>query len=925
MNNWLVIGSSVGYALLLFGIAWWAERRSKKGKSFVRNPYVYTLSLAVYCTAWTYFGSVGRAATTGPDFLAIYIGPMLMAPLWWFILRKIIRICKTQNITTLADFVASRYGKSTSLGAIVTLTCALAVIPYIALQLKAVSVGFSILLHQQPMGLEDPLRQGVFYQDITFYIAAAITLFTILFGARHFDVTDRHEGMVSAIAFESLVKLLAFLAVGFYVCYGLFEGPGEIFSRAAADPTLRELFVFNPDTGISNWFYICFLSMLAIILLPRQFQMAVVENTDERHLNKAMWLFPLYLLVINLMVLPLALGGRLSFPDANVDPDTYVLTLPLFHGNSGLALLAYLGGFSAATSMIIVSAAALSIMINNSLVLPALLGVPVLQRRFQHKASFISLRSRRLSIVAVMLLAYLYFRLIGEYFPLASIGMISFAGVAQLAPSFLGGIYWKGGNKRGAIAGLLLGFIVWGYTLVLPTMVVARLFPDSLLTEGLFGWSFLRPEHLFGLQGLAPIAQGFFWSLFLNTAAYCLVSLFSKRGSREHNSAEVFVDIFKYSTYVEKSIVWKGTAYLTDVRGMLQNILGKDKAERALHDFKRKYGVELEENMEADAKLINYAERLLTGAVGGASARILVSSIAKNEEEISLEEVYHILRETQQIVSINRELKKKTEALRVATEQLQTTNQKLKQLDHLKDEFISTVTHEMRTPITSIRAFSEILHDSDELGEADRLKFLTTIIKETERMERLINQVLDLERFDSGKQKLLLDTISLPEVIQESIASVQQLVVEKGIKLELDLQKGLPLLYADRDRITQVVLNLLSNAIKFCHPQQGQILISAYYIDGEVKVKVWDNGPGIEPENQPFIFDKFYQVRNQTRKKPKGSGLGLAISKKIIEHHGGKIWMDSAPAMGTKFSFSLPLSPLRQHEDPVPDAYKTQS
>jgi signal transduction histidine kinase len=361
------------------------------------------------------------------------------------------------------------------------------------------------------------------------------------------------------------------------------------------------------------------------------------------------------------------------------------------------------------------------------------------------------------------------------------------------------------------------------------------------------------------------------------------------------------------------------------VRSMLQNILGKERADRALLDFRQKYGVELHEDMEADAKLINYAERLLTGAVGGASARILVASMAKKEEEISLDEVYDILRETQQIVSINRELKKKSDALRLATAQLKATNEKLKQLDYLKDEFISTVTHEMRTPITAIRAFSEILHDSPELEEPDRQKFLNTIIKETQRMERLINQVLDLERFDSGKQKLHWEPVRIQDILHEAAASVQQLVNEKGIRLDLDLQADLPVVQADRDRLIQVVLNLLSNAIKYCPPQQGQIIITAYYVDGEVKVRVWDNGGGIAPENQPYIFDKFYQVRDQTRKKPKGSGLGLAISKKIIEHHAGSIWVESSAEKGTRFTFSLPVAPIKQHGDQLQDAYKTQS
>lgn len=906
LSHWVVIGFSLGYVLLLFAIAYWSEQRARKGRSVVNNPYIYALSLAVYCTAWTYYGSVGRAANSGIEFLAIYIGPTILAPLWWLLLRKIIRICKTQNITSLADFIAARYGKSVTLGGLVAIFCVLGIIPYIALQLKAISTSYEILV-------ADSLSAGFaynfntpFYQDSAFYISLAVTAFTILFGARHLDVSDRHEGMVAAIAFESFVKLLAFLAVGIFVSYQLFDGVGDIFRQAAAKPELQRLFTLDPEYGMSNWFWVCLLSMMAILFLPRQFQVAVVENTHEEHVKKAIWLFPLYLLVINLFVLPIAFGGKILFPGPGIDADTYVLTLPLAFNKEKLALLAYIGGYSAATSMVIVSTVALSIMLSNNVTLPFLLSLPYFRKHYQHRLSRISLLSRRLSIVFIILLAYLYFRIVAPYFPLVYIGLISFAAVAQFAPAILGGIFWKEGTRLGALTGLLAGFVLWFFTLVVPTIVTARMLPETLMSEGMFGLALLRPHALFGLSGFSPVVHGLFWSLFFNLLSYLLVSLYTRQTSKETNQAEVFVDTFKYAHFYEKSIVWKGTAYLADLRNLLNNLLGSKKTELALEEFSSKYNTKLEEG-PADGKLINYSEKILAGAIGAASARIMVSSVVQKEEEISREDVFNILRETRQIISINRELQQKTEALRLASQQLQSSNAKLQRLDSQKDEFISTVTHEMRTPITSIRAFSEILYDNPELNEEERLHFLDTIIRETERMGRLIDQVLDLEKFESGKQKLYQRPLNINAVIQESIDSVQQLIREKGIQLRAELQPDLPLTLGDPDRLVQVVLNLLSNAIKFCQPEEGKISITSYYIDGEIKVNVADNGRGIEAGSEELIFDKFYQVKNQTTKKPTGSGLGLAISKKIIEHHNGSIWAESQPGKGAKISFLLPV------------------
>ncbi|MCB0185381.1 MAG: histidine kinase, partial [Caldilineaceae bacterium] len=378
----MIILISLSYVGVLFALAYYGDKRADAGRSIIANPYVYALSMAVYCTAWTFYGSVGRAARTGLGFLPIYLGPTLMAALWWFLLRKIIRISKTNRITSIADFIASRYGKSGLLGGLVTVIAVVGVVPYIALQLKAVTVSFDLLWQHPNFDGVLPPNAIDTSANTAFYVAMVLAAFAILFGTRHLDVTEHHEGLVAAIAFESVVKLLAFLAVGLFVTYWVYDGFQDIIARAATHPALVDLFTMTSgDNGYANWASLTFLSMMAILFLPRQFQMAVVENTDERHLNKAIWLFPLYLLVINIFVLPIAFGGLLHFPNGHIDADTFVITVPMAEGQIGLALLVFLGGFSAAASMVIVETVALSTMVSNDLIMPLLLGLRVVRIR----------------------------------------------------------------------------------------------------------------------------------------------------------------------------------------------------------------------------------------------------------------------------------------------------------------------------------------------------------------------------------------------------------------------------------------------------------------------------------------------------------------------------------------------------------------
>ncbi|HAP58739.1 MAG TPA: histidine kinase [Cytophagales bacterium] len=913
MNNlgW-VIGFSLGYLTLLFALAWWGERRAQRGRSLVSNPYVYALSLAVYCTAWTYYGSVGRAANNGIEFLTIYLGPTLTAPLWWIILRKAIRICRVQRITTLADFISARYGQSLRLSYLVTIVCVLGIVPYIALQLKAIGSSFEILTSSSLVAQS----AGTWYQDSSFYITLVLGVFIIVFGSKPLDVTRNHEGMVVAVAFESIVKLVAFLVVGSVITFGLFRGFGDIFQQAQTQPALQRLFVMDEEVGFSRWFWMLMVSMFAFLLLPRQFQVAVLENRKESNLRKAIWLFPLYLLLINIFVLPIAFAGRLTFPLGNVDADTFVLTLPLWADREGLALLAYLGGFSAATSMIIVSTIALSRMISHNVLVPYLVGSKPLTQRLGNYFGRILIASRRVNIILLLLLAYLYHRFVASSYSLVSIGLISFAAVAQFAPALLGGMYWKGGTKQGATAGIVVGFLIWGFTLVLPTLVGSGLMAERLMEEGLWGISILRPYQFLGLQTMEPLAHGVFWSLFWNLGAYVAVSIFTMPSSKEQNQAEVFIEVFKYSEAYDISIGWKGRATVDEIRRLLEQFLGHARSQEILAAFAQTYQVDWNAQTVADARLVNYAERMLAESMGRASARVLLATTLK-EEEITLEEVHNLLRESQHLVSVNQELRQKSEALREASEALQQANAELKMLDGRKDDFISTVTHEMRTPLTGIRAMSEILADNPDLEGEERDNFLHTIIGETERMNRLISQVLDLEKMDSGKMSLHKTRIQLNEVIREAVESFIQVIKEKEIALQVDLQGSLPPVVADRDRMTQVILNLLSNAVKFVEPGVGKIVITSYFIDGEIRVRVSDNGKGIAPEIQSLIFDKFYQVENQTVRKPIGSGLGLAICQRILLRHQGRIWVESTPGEGARFSFALPAEPIGRPANPT--------
>jgi len=601
-------------------------------------------------------------------------------------------------------------------------------------------------------------------------------------------------------------------------------------------------------------------------------------------------------------VLPIALGGLVRFEGAGVDADFFVLAMPIAEGQDALALLAFLGGLSAATGMVIVEAIALSTMVSNDLVMPALLRARVRRVTQGRNLRGLVLGIRRGTIVALLLLGYAYFRIAGETLALVAIGLMSFAAVAQFAPAILGGIFWRGGSRTGALAGLAAGFAVWAYTLLLPSFARSGWLPESFLEQGPLGIESLRPEHLFGLEGMDGISHGMFWSMLVNVGLYVGVSLFSRQSAAEHTQAALFVDAFREPR--ASASFWRGSASVADLRGLLARF-GDERAAEALAGYE--HGPGRTSGDRADAELVHHVERLLAGSIGAASARVMIASVV-DEEPLGIDEVMDILDETSQVIAYSRELEEKSRELEAATTELRAANARLQELDRLKDDFVSTVTHELRTPLTSMRAFAEILLDNPELPVDERERFLRIVIDEIERLSRLINQVLDLSKIESGRADWNMAEVDLKEIIEDSAAATAQLFAERDAELTVRAPDDFPPVAADRDRVKQVVLNLLSNAAKFCAAERGKVAVELSLSGGVARVDVRDNGPGLAADDQRVIFEKFRQSTDAMTDRPQGTGLGLPISRQIVAHLGGELWVSSAAGRGATFSFTLPLA-----------------
>ncbi len=621
----VVILTSLLYFGVLFGVAYYADRQRQRGHSLIDNASVYSLSLAVYCTSWTFYGSVGRAATTGIDFLAIYLGPTLIAFSWWFLLRKIVRISKEQNIASIADFISSRYGKSSLLGAIVTIFAVLGIMPYIALQLKAVARTFDLLVY--PVATSNTMHvlpKFDLHFDSALVVALILGLFGVLFGARHLDSSERHEGLVAAIALESLVKIIAFVAAGIFVTYGLFDGFADIFHDFLTRfPEREHLLRFGSgENSYAHWLSMTVISMMAVMFLPRQFHIMVIENSREEHIRSAMWRFPAYMLIINLFVIPIALAGLLLNNGDTYNADFFVLSLPLQYGQPWLALLVFIGGFSASAGMVMVSSVALSTMILNHLLMPVILKMHTGGKNL----AVLLLNLKRIGIIAVILLGYLYYRLLGESAALVNIGLISFVAATQFAPAVIGGLYWRQATRRGATIGLVLGFIVWFYTLLVPSFVQSGWMDSSIVEQGLWGLSVLKPTELFGLNGFDLWTHSLFWTMFVNLGSYLAISLLTAPCTEELEQIRKFVDVYNPKVAkAERTRITKAPSVIEFV-DLMAKFIGAKQSHAAISDYLGSREIDEKGGLSEDElpKLKRFTELTLAGSVGAAPARIIV-------------------------------------------------------------------------------------------------------------------------------------------------------------------------------------------------------------------------------------------------------------------------------------------------------------
>ncbi|MCW7543030.1 hybrid sensor histidine kinase/response regulator [Aurantimonas litoralis] len=701
MHSGIIVFTAIVYLLLLFAVAWWGDRRAAAGRARISRPGVYALSLAVYCTSWTFFGSVGVAARDGLSFLAIYLGPILVFVFAPGFIERLIRHAKAERITTVADFIGSRYGKNPSVAALATVIAIVGTVPYIALQLKAISTSVASLVAHYSATLEMP----PLFSDLALLVATVLGIFAVLFGTRHADATEHQDGLVLAVAMESLVKLTAFLAVGLWATFVLFE-PGELWNAALASPRVLASF----QGGIGGHFIASLgLSALVILLLPRQFHMTVVENRTRHEIRRARWLFPLYLVVINLFVVPIAVAGLITL-GPSVDADLYVLSLPLSQGQDALSLVAFIGGLSAATAMVIVASVALSIMISNDLVLPWLL------KRRDHAVdptrdeTRLILNVRRSAIFVVVFLGYGYYRYAGAGSGLASIGLLSFAAIAQLAPPFLAGLYWKGANARGATAGLIAGIIGWAWTLLMPALLRGQAIDATAVTAG--ADSAAAPL-------LDPLLYGCLVSLSANIFFLVVGSLSRKATPLERIQAAVFA-----SSDVGPAAGVRRTragVSIRELKATIARYLGSDRTERSFRSFAEAEHRTIDDDDTADSATIRFSEQLLAAAIGSASSRLVLSLLFQRHADSS-RSALQLLDDASEALQYNRDL------LRIALEQvdqglaifdadyrLTFWNRQFRDLVGLSSEF-----GQIGTPMTVV------LDELIEAGEIDRPEYDTS-------------------------------------------------------------------------------------------------------------------------------------------------------------------------------------------------------
>lgn len=864
----LLVLVSICYVAFLFFVAFVAERRAAMGKTaWLRSSAIYTLSLSIYCTAWTFYGAVGYAARSGLEFVTIYLGPTLVMIGWWWLVRKLVRIGRTQRLTSIADLISSRFGKSAVLGVLVTVLAIVGTTPYIALQLQSVTQSIAVFAASSGEVWAQADLNGA-----AIWVAVGLAVFTVLFGTRNLDAHERHHGIVLAVAVEAVVKLFALLAVGVFVVWGVAGGIGP--TMALIDASAQAQWAPQP----SRWIGLIFVSGAAFLCLPRMFQVMVVENSDERSLSTASWAFPAYLLLMSLFVVPIAVVGLDLMPQG-ANPDLFVVTVPLAEGRDGLAILAFLGGFSSATSMVIVATLALATMVSNHIVVPSWLNARTPGAVVSGDVRGVVVMSRRISIGVILALGYIYFRLSGGGGALAAIGLVSFTGVMQVLPAMIGGVFWRGANRLGAGAAISVGFAIWAWTMFLPSFGVDAVFSQSVFDNGPLGLGWLRPYALFGIEGIDPLVHVAFWSMLFNSAALILVSILTFPNPLERLQGAQFVNVYDYSSGTR---TWsQSAAQAEDMLVMSQRILGGAEAQAIFLGEAQSQG-KSGFLPDVTSEFISRLERELAGSVGAATAHAMIGQLTEGAM-VSVDDLIAVADETAQIMEYSSQLEAKSAEQERTARALREANDKLTALSIQKDAFLSQISHELRTPMTSIRSFSDILRDGDVDDDA-RKKFANIIHDEARRLTRLLDDLLDLGVLESGQVQLNIGAGTLGDVLDRA-------VIASGVGGDLAIVRRVAneavMLNTDLERLSQVFINLISNAAKYCIHEAPELRIIVRHSGGQTVIDFCDNGAGVPPHSQSMIFEKFSRLEDEG--KAGGAGLGLSICRQIMGALGGDI------------------------------------
>jgi Na+/proline symporter/signal transduction histidine kinase/ActR/RegA family two-component response regulator len=1005
--GWVLLLVSLLYVGLLFAVAWLGDRRPLYPRQPRLRPYVYALALATYCSSWTFYGAVGTAARAGLAYLPIYLGPALLFVAGFGLMRRLVRVAMRRNITSIADFIGARFGKSHGLAALVAVIAVVAIVPYLALQLKAVAMSYGVLRGVAATGAG---------HDTALWCALLLALFAILFGTRSIDASEHHHGLMLAIALESLIKLLAFAALALYA-----YGHGPSLSAVLKLPVEHAGQVVQPAFVAQALLAFC-----AVFCLPRQFQIGVVECEDADDLNCARWLIPLYMLIVSAAVLPMVAAGTLLPAVRDGAGDAWVLNLPLAYGNGGMALLAYVGGFSAGTGMVIVAAVALSIMVSNDLAMPLLLRIRRLRLEQRSDLSQLLLRVRRCAIVALALMAYAYYRVAADVENLAATGLLSLAAVAQFAPAIVAALYWRGASRRGVMAGLLAGFAVWIYTLLLPAMEHAA----PWLRDGPLGIAWLRPQALFGTHGWDPVLHSAFWSLLVNVACLVFVSLRWRPSLEERLHAAMFVDPHAISRAGAGD--WRGRVQVADLRTIAERIIGVRGTQRAFDDYARRRGKPLQPGESAERALIQATERLLAGAVGAASARRILMGVLSGSG-LDIAEAMALMDEASQELRFNRELLSTTlenvsqgisvvdaqmrlvawnrrylelfdypdgmvyvgvpvadlirwnaehgecgpgevaahvakrighmragsahlfqrirpdgttiemrgralpgggyvttysdvtaykHAERALIEANETLEQRVEQrtaelsealaataqarriaeeANVSKTRFLAAASHDLLQPLNAARLFTSALRQQPGL-DAEAGQLAERIDASFRAAEDLLDALLDISRLDTGSYRPDVGPVALGEVFESLQAQFAGVAEQRGLRLRVATTKLA--VRSDPQLLRRVLQNFVSNALRYT--RHGGVLLGARRAGGEVRIEVWDTGPGIAEAQRSRIFGEFQRLDRPSPWGEKGLGLGLSICDRIAHMLGHRLGLSSREGHGSCFSVTVP-------------------